>query len=499
MELNVLDPMTIILIICAYFMVLMGISYFTAGNSSNTTFFTGGKSSPWWMVAIGMIGATLSGVTFISIPGVVGRDGYNTDFSYMQSVIGYVFGYLFIATVLLPIYYRYNLTSIYQYLGKRLGVVSYKTGAGFFLLSRIIGASFRLYLVAMVLDMFVTGPLGVSFGATVAISILLIWTYTSFGGIKTIVVSDVVQTVSILAAAGLSIYAILGALGYGLTDLPSVIADSPYSQVFFFDEGWSDPNNFFKQFLTGVCMTIAMTGLDQDMMQKNLTCKTLKDSQKNMATFSIILVIANLLFLSLGALMYMYIADKGLELDTSADKYYPTIALQHLGPAVAVTFILGLIAAAYSSADSALTSLTTSFCVDFLGMKAEDNTTKNEKMTRFAVHLGFSFVLFLVIMVFHWINDDSVINKLFKVSGYTYGPLMGLFGFAIFTRRRLRDDWVLLICVISVIICYVLDVNSKEWFNGFTFGFLNLLLNGLLTFGGLMLLSLGLSSSKSKS
>lgn len=485
-----LSPQLIIGIIVVYFLILIVISRVTAKTGDNETFFNAGKSSKWWMVAIGMIGASLSGVTFISIPGVVGKEGLNNGFSYLQTVMGYLLGYLVIATVLMPIYYRYNLTSIYTYLGKRLGKVSYKTGAGFFLLSRIVGASFRLYLVAIVLDLFVTGPIGLEFYQTVLITIILIWTYTNKGGIKTIVITDVFQTVSMLTAAVLTIYAITQALGHTIWEIPSVIADSDYSQVFFFESGWSDPNNFFKQFLSGAFITIAMTGLDQDMMQKNLTCRSLPEAQKNVFLFSIVLIAANIIFLSLGALMYMYIGEMNIAAPQSTDQLYPTLALQHLPSAVGIAFVIGLIAAAYSSADSALTSLTTSFCIDFLGFKANDKTNEaKNRRTRKLVHIGFSLILFAAIMIFNAVNDSSVINSLFKAAGYTYGPILGLFAFSIFTSRKVKDQYVLFLCLFSAVFSFVLDYRSEDWFDGFTFGFLILLLNGLITFLGLLSLS----------
>ncbi|MEM6772401.1 MAG: sodium:solute symporter, partial [Bacteroidota bacterium] len=401
----------------------------------------------------------------------------------MQVVIGYLFGYLFIATVLLPLYYRLGLTSIYEYLRERIGFYGYKIGAFYFLLSRTIGASLRLFLVAIVLQNFVTGPMDIPFAATVAITILLIWLYTFRGGIKTIVYTDTLQTVCMLLSAGLTVYYLTDALEIGLGDLPRMISNSEYGQVFFFENGWSDPNNFWKQALSGALITIVMTGLDQDMMQKNLSMPNFRDAQKNMAAFSFVLIFANLVFLALGALLYIYATNVGLEIPASSDQLYPTVALRHLPATAGIIFVLGLIAAAYSSADSALTALTTSFCVDFLGLKEEDVQTEakaestagttdlsevmaavleggtfdglsgtadagakngikgNVKRTRLFVHLGFSVLLFLVIMVVRQIDNPTIVNDLFTAAGYTYGPLLGLFAYGLFTRLRVRETF----------------------------------------------------------
>lgn len=484
-----LSPLTILGIIGGYFLLLILISFFTSRDSDNHTFFTANRDSSWILVAIGMIGASLSGVTFISIPGVVGKtEGANINFAYMQMVLGYLVGYFIIATVLMPIYYKYNLTTIYGYLEKRLGFFSYKTGAAFFLLSRIIGASFRLYLVAMVLNAFVTGPMGVPFLLTVVITIGLIWLYTFRGGIKTIVVTDTFQTVAMLTAVVLTIYGIMSSMNLNIGGMIDRIQSAGYSKMFYFDNGWSDPNNFFKQFISGALIALVMTGLDQDMMQKNLTCRTLGDAQKNVFLFSIVLIFANILFLTLGAMLYLFAADQGVEIPARTDQLFPLLALNYLSPAVGVFFILGLIAAAYSSADSALTALTTSFSVDFLGLhKKEDNAAA--RRTRLIVHIGFSIILLLMIVLFNVINDDSVINNLFKAATYTYGPILGLFSFSILTKRGIKDQYVIPICIMAPLITYYLDTHSVELFNGFKFGFLSLLLNGILTFLGLWMIS----------
>ncbi|MEM9921836.1 MAG: sodium:solute symporter [Bacteroidota bacterium] len=486
-----LSPLLILGIIALYFLLLVGISYLTGKDSGNANFFLAGRKSPWYLVAFGMIGATLSGVTFISVPGVVGAGKVNMNFSYMQMVFGYLVGYLIIALVLLPVYYRYNLTSIYGYLNQRFGFYSYKIGSGYFLLSRVVGASLRLYLVGLVLHQFVTAPLfGIPFWLTVLITIALIWVYTFRGGINTIVWTDTLQTTCMLAAVVLTIFAIGNDLDKNLGELITSVRQSEYAQMFFFKGGWSDPNNFFKQFISGVLIATVMTGLDQDMMQKNLSCKTLKESQTNVITFSVILIFAKFLFLALGALLYIYAANYGLEIPGRTDLLYPEIALNHLSPFIGIMFILGLIAAAYSSADSALTALTTSFCIDFLGFQedhADEELAKQQKRTRLMVHIGFSVLLLIVINVFNAVNDTAVISKIFEWAGYTYGPLLGLFAFGIFTNLKINERWVIPVCIIAPVASYVLNVNNL--FLNFQLGNLVILLNGLLTFFGLWAIS----------
>ena len=486
---NVLTPTTILIIIIAYFFLLIGISYFTGKDAGNENFFLAGRKSKWYLVAFGMVGATLSGVTFISIPGVVGGGGANQSFAYMQMVFGYMLGYFVIAHVLMPLYYRLNLTSIYGYLEQRFGFFSYKTGAAYFLVSRIIGASFRLFIVAIILDYFVLGPMGIPFLGTVIATIVLIWIYTFRGGINTIVVTDTLQTTFLVSAIIMTIISICSRLDIGLFEIGTVISESNYSQMFFFEGGWNDPNNFFKQFISGALITIVMTGLDQDMMQKNLSIRTLRDAQKNMYLFSGVLLIVKFLILVLGALLYIYAANLSIELPQKTDQLFPTIALQYLSPAVGIVFILGLIAAAYSSADSALTALTTSVCVDFLDFEKSERSDDEKKNTRFIVHIGVSLTLMLVIYLFSLLNDEAVINQLFRISGYTYGPLLGLFTFGMFTNRSLNDPIVPVICVLAPTISYIIDSNSVQWLNGFKFGFMVYALNGLITFLGLWLIS----------
>ncbi len=486
---SVLSPTIILSVIIVYFLFLFVISYVTSRGADNNTFFLANRKSPWILVAIGMIGASLSGVTFISIPGVVGAEGLNQNFSYMQVVLGYLVGYFIIATVLMPIYYKYNLTTIYGYLKTRFGVVSYKTGAAYFLLSRIIGASFRLFLVALVLQSFVMESFGISFGTTVAMTIILIWVYTFQGGIKTIVWTDTIQTVCMLTAVVLTIFAISSNLGLDISGVWDEISKNGYNDMFYFEGGWSDPNNFFKQFISGALIAVVMTGLDQDMMQKNLTCKSLKDAQKNVFTFSIILIFANLLFLTLGAMLYIYSAQSGIIAPERTDLLYPEMAINHLGPTIGIVFILGLIAAAYSSADSALTALTTSFCIDFLDFEEKERTEAQKKRVRLITHVAFSILLFFVIIFFKALNNDAIINKLFIWSGYTYGPILGLFSFGILTRRKIIDRMAIYICLGAPIIAYILDVNADNWFNGLEFGYMILALNGFLTFLGLWIIS----------
>jgi len=476
-------------IIIGYFLLLFLISLFTSKKSSNMDFFLAGRKSPWIIVAIGMIGSSLSGVTFISVPGAVGGEGLNKAFSYMQIVMGYLVGYFVIATVLMPIYYKMNLTSIYGYLQKRFGQNAYQTGSAYFLLSRTIGSAFRLYLVAIVLHQFVFSPLGLPFWGTVFLSILLIWFYTFQGGIKTIIWTDTLQTVTMLGAVGMTIFYIGKAMTLNVPDIVSKVVESEYSRVFFFEGGWSDPNNFFKHFISGALITIVMTGLDQDMMQKNLSCRSLKDAQKNMLLFCVILVFANLLFLFLGAMLYLYSAEMGISIPVKTDELYPLLALEHLSPLLGIIFIIGLIAAAYSSADSALAALTTAFCIDFLGFEKGQKSESLMKKQRIGVHVGFSFVLFLVIIIFETVNNDAVISQVFTAAGYTYGPLLGLFAFGIFTKREVLDRWVIPICLASPILSYLLNQNSEILFMGFNFGFLIILLNGTLTFAGLFLIS----------
>ncbi len=468
----------IISIIAAYFLILIVVSYLTGKKDDNASFFLGNKQSPWYVVAFGMIGASLSGVTFVSVPGYVEAN----SFSYMQVVLGYVLGYAVIIKVLLPLYYRLNLTSIYTYLLERFGKYSYKTGSLFFIISRVVGASFRLYLVADIMQYAVFDSLDVPFWLTVLITILLIWVYTFRSGIKTIVWTDTLQTTFMLAAVGISIYMIKDSL-IPDSSLIDYIADSSKSKIFFFED-WKDGDFFIKQFLSGMFITIVMTGLDQDMMQKNLSCRSLKDAQKNMFWLAIILVFVNLVFMSLGVLLYDFADANGI--GETKDRLFSAVALHGgLGLSLGIFFFIGLVAAAYSSADSALTALTTSFCVDLLEVeKMEDRTAVK---TRKWVHIGFSIVLLFTILLFKELDKGSVIKEIFVAAGYTYGPLLGLFAFGLFTKWKIQDKLVPIVALVSPIICYFLKQNSEEWF-GYEFGFELLILNGIFTFIGLLIL-----------
>ena len=475
-----MNPNQIILLIASYFGILILISLFTGRKSSNEAFFKANKQAPWYLVAFGMIGASLSGVTFISVPGWVEV----SQFSYMQVVLGYLLGYLVIGTVLLPLYYKLNLTSIYTYLEERFGNYSYKTGASFFLISRIVGASFRLFLVANVLQIILFDELGIQFWQTVTITVLLIWLYTFKSGIKTIVWTDTLQTLFMLISVGVAIYFVSTDLAISGRNLIGYVLDSNLSKIFFFDDIKSG-NYFWKQFISGAFIAIVMTGLDQDMMQKNLTCKTLKDAQKNMFWFTIVLTIVNFVFLSLGLLLTLYAQQNGI--DAHKDDLFPLLAKHHLGTGVFVFFLLGLIAAAYSSADSALTALTTSFSIDILNIEKKFDAQKQVKVRK-QMHILISVILIVVIIAFKYlIKNESVIAKLFVFAGYTYGPLLGLYAFGLFTKWSLRDKLVPIIAILSPILSYTISIICIKLI-GFDFGFFILILNGFLTFLGLLLI-----------
>ncbi|MBE7689613.1 sodium:solute symporter [Tenacibaculum piscium] len=474
-----MQPLHIVLLILAYFGVLILISYLTSKSANNNTFFKADNSSPWYLVAFGMIGASLSGVTFISVPGWV----EGQQMSYMQMVFGYVVGYAVIGLVLLPLYYRLNLTSIYTYLEDRFGSYSYKTGASFFLLSRTIGAAFRLFLVANVLQLILFDAYGIPFWVTVTITILLIWLYTFKGGIKTIVWTDTLQTLFMLIAVGVCIIMIKDSLE--IDSLFTYISESKSAKMFFFEDIKAG-NYFWNRFLSGAFIAIVMTGLDQDMMQKNLTCRNLKDAQKNMFWFTIVLVIVNFFFLALGVLLTDYANINGL--DAHKDQLFPMIAMSgDLGLVTSLFFLLGLIAAAYSSADSALTSLTTSFSIDILEIDKKTDEQEKEKIRK-KIHILVSFILIATILVFkYFIKDASVIAKIFQFAGYTYGPLLGLYAFGLFTKLTIKDKLVPIICIVSPVFTFLISYFSKTQFN-FEFGFFVLVLNGLLTFFGLLMI-----------
>ncbi|UCS95302.1 sodium:solute symporter [Echinicola marina] len=478
-----MDSNVILLVITSYFLLLFIISWMTSRKLSEETFFTGDRQSPWFLVAFGMIGASLSGVTFISVPGEVG----SSNFYYFQVVLGYTLGYFTVAKVLLPLYYRLNLVSIYSYLEDRFGFWSYKTGAFYFILSRTLGSSIRVFLVAGVLQLILFDDWGIPFWGSVLITVSLIWLYTHRGGIKTVVWTDTLQTLFMLLAVGTSIYLISRDLGIsGVGELLGSAMEDSRSQIFDWD--WKSGSNFFKQFASGAFIVIVMTGLDQDMMQKNLTCRNIGEAQKNMFWFTIILVIVNFFFLVLGVLLYQYCAVNGINLPERTDDLYPMLATQHFSVFAGTVFVLGIIAAAYSSADSTLTALTTSFCYDFLEIERK-YPKKQQVGIRKKVHLAFTALMFLVILAFRWINDQSVINAVFTIAGYTYGPLLGLYSFGLFTKREVKDKVVPFIAVLAPLIAYILSANSKEWFWGYQFGFEVLILNGGLMFLGLFLWS----------
>ena len=462
-------------VISLYFILLFFISYLTGKDDSNDSFFLGNRNSPWYVIAYGMIGATLSGVTFMSVPGDVGSG----EFSYLQMVFGFFVGYFVISRVLLPLYYNLGLTSIYTYLKDRLGYSSYKTGSAFFLLSRTIGSAFRLYLMATVLQFAVFDAWNIPFFITVIITIVLIWLYTHRSGMKTIIWTDTLQTTFMLASVIIIAYILIDRMGFDFSSAYNLIKDSDYSKVFFFED-WTDKKYFFKQFFSGVFMAIVMTGLDQDQMQKNLSCRNLKDAQKNMTVFSIILIFVDLLFLSFGAILFIYSESVGFNIPSKTDLLFPYIVFNSGMPIyVGLLFIIGIIAAAYSTADSALTSLTTSFCIDIIEIDKQE--PEKQVKTRKKVHVLFSFILLVVILLFDALNNESVINSLFTVAGYTYGPLLGMFSFGLFTKHKVKDKFVPFVAIASPVICYILSLYIP-------FGFELLILNGFITFIGLLLL-----------
>jgi Na+/proline symporter len=491
-----MTPFAILSLIIVYFGILFIISHVMSKNDSgNEAFFKANKNSKWYLVAFGMIGTALSGVTFISVPGEVGNP--DLQFKYFQFVLGNAIGFIIIAKVLLPLYYRMNLTSIYGYIEQRLGIVSYKTAATIFLISRTIGSSFRLYLVVIVLQRYVFDYYGIPFAFTVMMSLLLIFAYTYRGGLKTIIITDTLQTFFLVSSVFLTIFFICRSLDFSIFTAFEEVKNSNYSKIFFFDD-YNKGNYFWKQILGGIFVTIAMVGLDQDLMQKNLSCKNIGEAQKNMFTFTGIFVIINIFFLSVGALLYLYAEKNGIAVPNDlitgkprTDLLFPEIAFHHLSIVPAVVFLLGLTAATFATTDSALTALTTSFCVDFLGMdKAENLNKPNIVRTRHLVHIGFSFLMFLVIIVFNSLNDKSVVTMIFKVASYTYGPLLGLYTFGLFMKTKtVHDKLVPFICVISPIICFFISTNSTLLFGDYIIDNELIIINGLITFIGLLLIS----------
>ena len=463
--------MTILIIILAYFAILFGISRLTSKKADNSTFYRANRRAPWYMVAFGMIGASISGVTFVSVPGMV----LTSQMTYLQMCLGFIVGYLVIAFVLLPLYYRLNVTTIYTYLGQRLGQRSYLTGASFFLLSKMTGAAVRFYVVCIILQQFVFSPAGIPFAVNVVVMVLLIWLYTRRGGIGTLVFTDSFQTLCLFTALILIILSVIDQMHLSVSEAITTIANSEMSRVFVFDD-WMSPHNFWKQFLSGVFVAIVMTGLDQDMMQKNLTCKTLRDAQKDMCTYGMAFVPANLLFLALGVLLTMVVGT-GLKGDEMLPTFIQSVADTHLLSLTTYLFIIGIVAASFSSADSALTSLTTCFCVDIL--QQPDNESLRKKMH--IVMCGF-FMLF--ILLFRQLNSTSLIDAIYILASYTYGPLLGLFVFGLFTKKQPNDRLVPYICIVSPLLCYALDMVAQRLWD-YHFGYELLMLNGLLTFAGL--------------
>ncbi|MFQ3575948.1 MAG: sodium:solute symporter [Cytophagales bacterium] len=459
-----------------YFLMLITIAYFTSRNADSNTFFTAHKSSPWPLVAFGMIGTSLSGATFISVPGKVGL----TQFTYFQIVLGYLAGYLVVALVLLPLYYRLKLISIYGYLETRFGAMSKLSGSGIFLISRLIGASLRLFLAASVLQLFLFNQLNVPFEATVLFTIILIWVYTFKGGIKTIVWTDTFQTFFLITSLVTTTFVIGNQLNLNLTGVFERINSGGYLKMFVLND-FKSPMFFGKQFIGGFFITIAMTGLDQDLMQKNLTCKNLNDAQKNMFWFSVVLVLVNLLFLTMGALLYVFAQEKEIAIPEKTDQLFPTLALSHLGILAGLSFLVGITASSYASADSALASLTTSFCVDFL--KVEKWEEKKINSTKNLVHIGFSFLLLISIIIFKNSSDSSVIDAVLKMATYTYGPLLGMFAFGIFTKVQIKDQLTPFICLLSPFLTWLVELYIPQFLGGYKFGYELLPINGMLTFG----------------
>lgn len=480
----------ILSIIAIYFGILLLIAWITGRkSSSNDAFFLGNRKSPWYIVSIGMIGTSLSGVTFVSVPGMV----RSIDMTYMQTVLGFFFGYILIAKVLLPLYYKLELTSIYSYLGDRIGRRSYKTGASFFLLSKIVGAAARLYLVVLILQHYVFSTWNIPFWVTVVISIFLVWLYTYRSGIKTIIWTDTLQALCLVAMLVVIIWKVKDSMELDMGGMIQTLADSPHFRIFEFND-WHSTQHFVKQFFSGIFITIVMTGLDQDMMQKNLSCKSLKDAQKNMYTYGFAFTPVNFLFLSLGVLLLSLAAQKNIALPTLNDDILPMFCTSGiLGHSILIFFTIGIIAAAFSSADSALTALTTSFCVDILGVEKEE--ARKAKRTRLMTHFLISILFAIIILIFKAVNSRSVIDAIYMIASYTYGPLLGLFVFGLFTKKHPRDKYVPYICILSPLICFATDYLVKQY-TGYAFGYEMLMVNGAITFFGLWAASIKYKSIK---
>jgi SSS family transporter len=486
-----MSPFLVLSTIICYFVVLLTVSYIAGRKADNQGFFIGNRKSPWLVVAFAMIGSTISGVTFVSVPGMVAV----SNFSYLQMVMGFLVGQLIIAFLLIPLFYKMNLVSIYEYLEKRFGISSYKTGAWFFFISKMLGAAVRLFLVCVVLQLLVFKPLHLSFILNVIFTVSLVWLYTFRGGVKSLIWTDTLKTFCLVASVVLCIYYIASELNLGFSGTIHAIVSNSYSKMFFFDDV-NDKRYFLKQFFAGIFTMIAMTGLDQDMMQRNLSCKNFKDSQKNMITSGISQFIIILLFLMLGVLLYIFTAKSGIHNPAKSDELFPMIATQGYFPqVVGLLFVLGLVSAAYSAAGSALTALTTSFTVDILGItktKDEDKIVKVRKL----VHVSMSMVMGLVILVINLLNNTSVIDAVYIMASYTYGPILGLFAFGIFTKKQVHDKYVPIVALVSPVLCFILQKNSEAWFNGYTFSYELLIMNALFTFIGLLFISRPLNSIK---
>ena len=482
-----MSPVLILGSVAVYFAALLGIAAWTSRRADTAGYFLGNRNSPWIAVAFGLIGDSLSGVTYISVPGQVGAAGC----VYLQVVLGYVLGYVVIAELLLPLYYRMQLTSIYSYLGERFGVAAQRTGSAFFLLSRLLGAGARLYLAANVFQAFVFDALGIPFALTVSVIIGLILVYTLKGGIKTLVWTDTFQSAFLVLGVVLSIVLISRRMSLDVPGLWHAVADSPLSRVFEWSD-WKSPQFFWKQFLSGAGIAVVMTGLDQNAMQKNLSCRSLAEARKNLYAFTVVMVMVNAAFLALGVLLFRYAESQGVAIPAQTDHLFPALALHHLGTAAAVVFVIGLTAATFNSADSVLTTLTTSFCIDFLGFgRSSHRGAETETRWRRAVHLGFAVLLLGAILSFKRFNSGAVITLVLDLAGYTYGPLLGLFAVGLFSRLRPRAGAVPWVCAAAPLVCSGLSAHSAEWFGGYRFGFELLLLNGLMTAAGLWCLSWG--------
>jgi SSS family transporter len=477
-----MSPLLLFSFVIGYFLILLGVAWYTGKNSDNHSFFIGNKNSNWMLVAFGMVGTSLSGVTFVSVPGAVAKE----SFAYLQITIGYLFGYLMIAYILLPLYYKLNLTSIYNYLSTRMGFKSYKTGSSFFILSRTLGATARLYLVVNILQEAILNSFNIPFWATTLIILVMILLYTYEGGVKTIVYTDTLQTTCMLAGLVICVFYILNQLNMGFGDSLQAMNDRGYSKIFF-----SDPNSkffFLKQIIAGAFITVTMTGMDQEMMQKNISVKTLKDSQKNVLSMAITLATVIVIFLFLGGLLYLY--AENLNVTASGDKIFPVLAMEHMPPVVSVIFIIALISALFPSADGAITALTSTFCIDIIGIQRRpDLDEAAQKKIRQRVHLTFAAIFLVFVLIFKWVNDPSMIGLLLKIAAYTYGPLLGLFTFGIITNRVVKDGLVPYICLAAPILCFIIDKYQKSLLGSYEVGLELLIINGSITFLGLLFIS----------